>query len=369
MDQLIRAMDGIKENLKQFLFAQPVLHKVLDYFHLDHWYKSIPKQVHFIWLGSRLYDRHKANIFSWIKCNPDYKIHLWIDSATIWLETVEADLQHMQEFCRDNNIVLHDIAKMPDFDFCVTRSLYNDWVNGEDKVYAIASDYLRLLILSKFGGIYSDMDVICKVKIGQLYNKYGFFGMGIRAHSLERIRDIWFLAAAPNSPIIQQCIEVVEQNYMDYMINGRSVNAGLENRSTNIMDTAYNLFRFNRPTTEPYKVQYVGGYLIINQLNIISKQMCGAEHSQVMYFIDDKFEHLRENSWRAPRRLPGIRGVTIKGIDVEIVINSPSDISVSEEDLLFEINRQITKNGGVTNPRLQELVARNRLNSARLNGI
>lgn len=87
---------------------------------------KIPKQIHYIWLGSNELDNlSKKCIESWEKFLPDYEIKCWNDENSL-------------EIINKNRYAKEALKA---------------------KKYAFVSDYLRLYVLYHFGGIYMDTDV------------------------------------------------------------------------------------------------------------------------------------------------------------------------------------------------------------------
>ena len=99
---------------------------------------KIPKILHFIWLGNNEKPKQVLDcIESWKKFCPDYEIKEWNDEI---LEEI------------DNQFA---------------KEAY------EVKKYAFASDYLRLYVLKKYGGIYLDTDVELTQSLDEfLYNEF-----------------------------------------------------------------------------------------------------------------------------------------------------------------------------------------------------
>jgi len=363
-------MHNITQILKSHLRELPFVRKFLDYFNLSHMYQedtniSIPKDVHFIWLGSGLSDKHKQNILSWIKHNQDYTVHLWIDSATIWLETVKYDVGNIRSFCAANGVLLHDIVSMPDFASFVVQPWYNDWVNGEHKVYAFAADHLRLIILYKYGGIYSDIDVKCKRAIGALLSDYGFVGLtDIKYPNKTIIKDNWFIAAVSGCHILIDCLATVKINYDKYMLNGTTL---LHRESSctpkaiiSGSDDDYLKGRFVNSSTNGFKCSKVGTMAVLYQLRkIIAEKANNPLFTRDFFIADDVLEHQNDHSWGVAANLqtpPGIRGLSIEGFDVPITSKS----SVSLDVLIKE---------KANSQRLEPVVITTKLNSPRLDGV
>lgn len=104
----------------------------------------IPKIIHFIWVGDKeIPEDVKKCIESWKKFAPDYKI-----------------LKH-------GNEILEEISNT-----YVSEAL-------SCKKYAFVSDYLRLYVLEKFGGIYLDTDVELTAPINNFLKNDFFLGYEI----------------------------------------------------------------------------------------------------------------------------------------------------------------------------------------------
>lgn len=208
-------MNWLKRLIKELWGAQSSTQAPVDGI------QSIPKIVHFIWLGSRLPEKYKQNLSGWISCNPDYKFNLYIDSAAIPLETVKDDVLDIARFCKKKSIKLNDVAILPEFSELVCAPWYNDWVNGEDRVYAFAADYLRLAILTK-GGIYSDVDTECKTALGTLRNNTGIFVWGdFDKNTQPMFYDNCWIAAVKNNDLIIKCMHEMEHTYKKIMVQGK----------------------------------------------------------------------------------------------------------------------------------------------------
>lgn len=103
--------------------------------------KNIPKIIHYCWFGGKeLPELAKKCIDSWEKYLPDYKIMRW-DEKNFNL--------------KDNDYV---------------REAY------ENKKWAFITDYVRLYVLKKYGGIYMDTDVEVLKNLDELLELKAFSG-------------------------------------------------------------------------------------------------------------------------------------------------------------------------------------------------
>lgn len=103
----------------------------------------IPKIIHYFWIGgSPMPDEYKKNIEGWKKLNPDFEIRCW----------------------SENN---YDFEAIP---------YMSEAVSSGKEYLMFATDYARMDILYRYGGIYLDTDVeLIKPLDELLYNK-GFIG-------------------------------------------------------------------------------------------------------------------------------------------------------------------------------------------------
>jgi len=103
---------------------------------------TIPKIIHYVWVGNNKKPRIVQKcIKSWKKYCPDYEIMEW------------------------GNEILDEI----DVDY-VKEAM-------EAKKYAFVSDYIRLYVLNKYGGIYLDTDTELTASIDQFLNLDFFIGL------------------------------------------------------------------------------------------------------------------------------------------------------------------------------------------------
>lgn len=105
----------------------------------------IPKKIHYCWFGRKeLPEKAKKCIASWKKYCPDFEIIEW----------------------NEDNIDVY-------------QNQYTTYTY-DNKRFAFLSDYLRLLIVYKEGGIYFDVDVEVVRPIDELLENQAFFGFEIK---------------------------------------------------------------------------------------------------------------------------------------------------------------------------------------------
>lgn len=133
----------------------------------------IPKKIHYCWFGGKKKGKkERACIASWKKFCPDFEILEWNES----------------------NI---DLSDVPEF----VKTAY------DNKNFAYVSDYIRLEILYKHGGIYMDTDVEVIRNLSGLLNSSAFFGF----ENSESINTSQMSASEIGHP----CIKAMMDNYRD----------------------------------------------------------------------------------------------------------------------------------------------------------
>ena len=127
----------------------------------------IPKIIHFCWISENASypDIVVDCINSWKKILPDYEIKEW----------------------NQNNF---------DMNICsFVKEAY------ENKKYAFVSDYMRLYVLNKYGGIYLDTDVKVLKSFNTLLNNKAFIGF-----ESKKVLATCLLATEKNNPIFEEML-------------------------------------------------------------------------------------------------------------------------------------------------------------------
>lgn len=147
----------------------------------------IPKIIHYCWFGQREYsDKVKHCIESWKNVLPEYEIQCWNE----------------QNF---------------DVDICdFTREAY------QAKKYAFVSDYARLYVLQKYGGIYLDVDVEVIKSFDNILNEKMII-------ALEESGDVTgaFIAAEAGHPFLEEMRSVYHD--MKFVLPDGSYNMVVNN--------------------------------------------------------------------------------------------------------------------------------------------
>lgn len=146
---------------------------------------KIPKILHFIWLGHSEKTKQVLDyIESWKKFCPDYEIKEW------------------------NDDILEEID--------------NQFANEAYKVkkYAFASDYLRLYVLKKYGGIYLDTDVELTNSLDEFLDKEFFTGHHKMDNGVSIATNL--IGSVKNCEIINSLLE--EYDNMKFIIEDGKYN-------------------------------------------------------------------------------------------------------------------------------------------------
>lgn len=136
----------------------------------------IPKKIHYCWFGNnKMSDLNKKCIDSWGKMCPDYEIIQW----------------------NENN---YDIQK-------------NNYIRDAymAKKWAFVSDYVRLDVVNREGGVYLDTDVEVVKSLNELLYFNAFCGF-------QTIGEVAFglgYGSKPNNPIIKDLIDVYDNIMWD----------------------------------------------------------------------------------------------------------------------------------------------------------
>lgn len=127
----------------------------------------IPKKIHYCWFGkNELPEKARKCINSWKKYCPDYEIIEW----------------------NETNI---DINMNP-----YTRMCY------EEKKFAFLTDYIRLVVIQEYGGIYMDTDVEVVKNLNPLLENEAYFGF----EDKDYVNTGMGFGAVADSPVVDALI-------------------------------------------------------------------------------------------------------------------------------------------------------------------
>jgi mannosyltransferase OCH1-like enzyme len=121
----------------------------------------MPKIIHFIWIGSNIPEKYIATIKTCKIINNNYKIICWVDDTSMTQNTIDY-LQHCGiDIHNINNLLSHENNNLEKY----ILSLLNVFDN-----YGYKADIIRLYVVYKYGGIYSDIDSVWLKPLDSNYN-------------------------------------------------------------------------------------------------------------------------------------------------------------------------------------------------------
>ena len=139
----------------------------------------IPKKIHYCWFGKGKKSKLALKcIRSWRQYCPEYEVIEWNE------ENFDIDMNGYTRMCY------------------------------AEKKYAYLSDYVRLWVVEKYGGIYFDTDVEVIKSMDDIIQKGAFIGRERIANAFPVNAGLG-LAAEPKMPIIKEIVEHYEQAHFE----------------------------------------------------------------------------------------------------------------------------------------------------------
>ena len=120
---------------------------------MNNWHLNIPKKIHFYWSGKMPYLRYLSAL-SFKSLNPEWKIIFWtslVKSEVRTWQTFELNYAQKWDDCSDRFYKLCDEIHEIDF---------KEFGMSNDISEVHKSDLLRYWVLNKYGGVYSDTDIV-----------------------------------------------------------------------------------------------------------------------------------------------------------------------------------------------------------------
>ena len=181
---------------------------------------KIPKILHYVWLGGKpLPEKNRKFLESWKKFCPDYEIKLWNEK--------NFDIEHSCDYVKE-----------------AYRS----------KKYAFVADYIRLLALYNYGGIYLDTDVEILKPLDDLLDNQLFFCRENNAYISTAV-----IGSQKRNPILRQMLEtywkrhfILEDGSFDISTNVETISLFLRQK----YDYPLNSKRFETPDLNIYESTY-----------------------------------------------------------------------------------------------------------------
>ena len=158
---------------------------------------TIPKKIHFIWLGPRPFPEESANnVLSWQKLHPDWEIFFWTDSP-------------------NRPVPMAGMTKrlVGEFNFGPFTPLIAESDNWGEK-----SDLMRIIILLKEGGLYADHDITCIHSWDNFAASFDFVTALQKLRTLSSLNtkvtpEISLILSRPHHPILKKMIQRILANW------------------------------------------------------------------------------------------------------------------------------------------------------------
>ena len=206
----------------------------------------IPKIIHYCWFGRKEIPKNaQKNIKTWKKYHPDFKFILWDENK-------------------------FDIESAPKY----VKEAY------QSKRYAFVSDYVRLIALQKFGGIYLDTDVEVIKSFEKFLNNEAFLGF-----ETEEMLGSGIIGTIPNHSFTKAILETY-QNDSFYLTNGTKNLTPNTKRITEICVDKFGLQLNNKQQyldcmkVEIFPIRYFCAKDIFSGKIIITKDTYSIHHFQ-----------------------------------------------------------------------------------------
>ena len=113
---------------------------------------DIPNNIHFIWIGSIIPKKYFDTIINCKKINTNYNVYLWVDDKSINTEIYNSLIDHKL-------IVNHIYTELNNPEIEMFNNTIINYLNQHEN-YGYKADVIRLYVVYKYGGIYSDIDSV-----------------------------------------------------------------------------------------------------------------------------------------------------------------------------------------------------------------
>lgn len=112
--------------------------------------QTIPKKIHFIWIGKRIPEKYLKNIYNCKNVNSEWDVHLWTDNSSYDIVSSNSE-----------NIIVKHVNEIQTISGA--ENMFNN--------YGFKADIFRLEIVYKYGGIYSDIDSSWITPLSSIFEK------------------------------------------------------------------------------------------------------------------------------------------------------------------------------------------------------
>nr|QOI90366.1 hypothetical protein HWQ62_00229 [Pyramimonas orientalis virus] len=151
-------------------------------------FQNIPRVIYQTYKTNSINKTLYKGVESWIKLNPTYRYEFYDNERIEKFLLNEYDQKHVDRF----------------------KSI---------KVGASKSDYFRLLIIYKFGGVYADLDNKLEKPLDQIIKPND---TEILHRQATNLFDTHMLMMSPNNPLLYDCIQVINKN-IDTRMKGTAI--------------------------------------------------------------------------------------------------------------------------------------------------
>jgi hypothetical protein len=184
-----------REDIERMKFFKRLYDKNLSFLENPSDTPTIPKVVHFIWLGPREFPKSSVNhIKSWIDKHPGWTFKFWTD--------LDRPVPHIKM----QKVLIQEIH-LPRLLSCY----YNSDNFGEK------SEILRYEILNLEGGVYVDHDVQCLQALDSLNESFDFYcGLEVPDRSIlssSIFPSTHLIASKPHHPAIESSLDWLKKKW------------------------------------------------------------------------------------------------------------------------------------------------------------
>lgn len=155
----------------------------------------MPKKIYFYWGNNTMSWMRYMTLYSFRICNPDWKMIMYVSSPKI-KHKVWKMKNYQDFFCYNGNNYMPKIKEL-DVEIC-------SFQHNTDMTPSHASNFLKWDILSRKGGIYSDMDILWFRPIDKFYDRMKNYDTAI---CQTDILSIGLLASSGNNKFFKDILE------------------------------------------------------------------------------------------------------------------------------------------------------------------
>ena len=278
---------------------------------------SVPKKLHFVWLGKNIPGEYINNIRSFAAHNPDYEINIWTDQVF-----------HIESTLANNEgaAFKYKLRKLSTLDNIHPRlkSYLDRETVGVYPNFAAASDIYRVHILEKEGGIYLDTDLSAKETVAQqvtVFNKDTRKKLKIRP---VLYRGQWMLPKTDISPVFQIPVEAFRLD--------ESTITGIKN--------GYNKSLFASPRVNQLKFQGQWSFPHLPDLVFQAPFQVPIDHKNGPKNLEQMKEHIQKSILQAFRTIEPSGFGTIR-TNTQVMFPFSVSKAKNESGLSFQQNNDV----------------------------